>query len=115
MSSGWRKIGLLTDIPRLGARRIHVEGRTVGVFRTSDDQVFALEDRCPHLGGPLSEGIVHGNAVTCPLHNLVIDLEKGQSVEPRPVCVRSFSVQCNHGAIYVNTAELVMDVSQKAG
>lgn len=75
----WIDIGALEDIPRRGARVVKTAGGCVAVFRTHDDGVFALDDRCPHKGGPLSEGIVHGTRVTCPLHNLVLDLETGQA------------------------------------
>lgn len=70
-------IGPLTDIPREGARVVKTRLGCVAVFRTATDQVFALDDRCPHKGGPLSEGIVHGTHVTCPLHNRVFDLATG--------------------------------------
>ncbi len=75
---GWYEIGSLDDIPRRGARCVMSPEGRIAVFRTIDDQVFATEDRCPHKGGPLSQGIVHGNAVTCPLHNWNIDLATGQ-------------------------------------
>ena len=68
-------IGQLSDIPRQGARCVVTPGGRIAVFRTAEDRVFALEDRCPHKGGPLSQGIVHGSAVTCPLHDMVISLE----------------------------------------
>ena len=102
----WQKVGSLSDIPKLGARKIRVGDMNVGVFRTADDKLFALEDVCPHLGGPLSEGIVHGKSVTCPLHNMVIDLESGQSVEPDPKCVRSCKVRRDGDAIYLNYLDL---------
>mgnify|MGYP004459759541 CR=1 FL=1 len=73
----WRLIGRLDDIPRQGARKVAAGDRIIAVFRTSDDRVFALEDKCPHRQGPLSEGIVHGDCVTCPLHNWAISLESG--------------------------------------
>ncbi|WP_127903525.1 nitrite reductase small subunit NirD [Solirhodobacter olei] len=75
--TGWIDIGALDDIPRRGARVVKAARGCVALFRTQDDRVFALDDRCPHKGGPLSEGIVHGARVTCPLHNLVLDLETG--------------------------------------
>lgn len=74
-------IGALNDIPREGARVVKTAHGCVAVFRTADDQVFALDDRCPHKGGPLSEGIVHGTSVTCPLHAMVFSLETGQATE----------------------------------
>jgi len=73
----WTAVGTVEDIPRQGSRCITVGATTVAVFRTADDRIFALEDKCPHRNGPLSQGIVHGNCVTCPLHNWVISLETG--------------------------------------
>jgi nitrite reductase/ring-hydroxylating ferredoxin subunit len=70
----WIEVGRLEDIPRRGARKLCIAGRPVAVFRTAQDEVFALIDRCPHRGGPLSEGIVFGRSVACSLHNWVIGL-----------------------------------------
>lgn len=75
----WHDIGRLSDIPIRGARRVDLHGDTVAVFRTSQDEVFALADKCPHGEGPLSQGIVHGDCVTCPLHNWVISLRDGKA------------------------------------
>lgn len=75
----WTEIGRIEDIPRRGARCVRTPRGKIGVFRTMDDQVFAIEDHCPHKGGPLSQGIVHGTSVTCPLHNWVISLETGEA------------------------------------
>lgn len=77
MMAEWTDIGSVTDIPRRGARCVNTPMGKIAVFRTQEDQVFAIEDQCPHKGGPLSQGIVHGAAVTCPLHNWVISLETG--------------------------------------
>ncbi len=79
MSFEWIDIGQLTDIAPRGARCVQTPRGKVGVFRTADDQVFALDNRCPHRGDPLSEGIVHGHSVTCPLHNWDIALDTGQA------------------------------------
>jgi nitrite reductase (NADH) small subunit len=91
--SGWLEIGSLDDIPRLGARVVRRAGVDIAVFRTEDDRVFALEDRCPHRGGPLSQGIVHGCRVTCPLHNFVIELASGEAVAPDQGATRSIPVK----------------------
>ena len=77
--AAWTNIGALDQIPRRGARVVRTAHGCVAVFRTVDDRVFALEDRCPHTGGPLSQGIVHGTSVTCPLHNWVLNLETGEA------------------------------------
>ncbi|MEM6383232.1 MAG: nitrite reductase small subunit NirD [Pseudomonadota bacterium] len=90
----WIAIGNLSDIPVRGARCVVTPLGKIGIFRTASDTVFAIEDHCPHKGGPLTQGIVHGRSVTCPLHNWVIDLETGQaqgadegSVETLPIRV----------------------------
>jgi len=77
MTQTWVKIGNLRDIPRRGARCVKNGEMSIAIFRTADDRVFALEDKCPHKKGPLSQGIVHDGCVTCPLHNWVISLETG--------------------------------------
>ena len=75
----WYELGPVTDIPLRGARRVVINKHTIGLFRTATDTVYAIEDQCPHKKGPLSEGIVHDNCVTCPLHNWVISLETGEA------------------------------------
>ena len=74
----WTDVGAVTDIPVRGARRVPTLDGDVAIFRTGDGRVFALMDRCPHKGGPLSQGIVHGHAVACPLHNWSISLATGE-------------------------------------
>ncbi|WP_062114525.1 nitrite reductase small subunit NirD [Aureimonas sp. AU40] len=91
--SQWVAIGRLDDIPRRGARCVTSPLGRIAVFRTMDDRVFATEDRCPHKGGPLSQGIVHGGAVTCPLHNQVIALDTGLVQGPDEGQVRTFPVR----------------------
>ena len=74
----WTDVGAVTDIPLRGARRVPTPAGVVAIFRTGDGALYALKDACPHKGGPLSQGIVHGRAVTCPLHNWSIDLATGE-------------------------------------
>ena len=101
--SDWTKICLVNDIPVLGSRRVTRDaGLEVAVFRNSEDKVFALLDRCPHKGGPLSEGIVHGRKVACPLHNWVINLENGEATGADMGCARSFPVKLEDGRIYLD-------------
>lgn len=76
----WLDVGAMLDIPSRGARRVSTPRGDIAIFRTGDDRVFALVDRCPHKGGPLSRGIVHGHAVACPLHNWNIDLATGEAM-----------------------------------
>jgi nitrite reductase (NADH) small subunit len=90
----------LDDIPRLGARRIQRhDGKVVAIFRTASDAVFALRDQCPHKGGPLSQGIVFGESVACPLHNWCIDLKSGAAAAPDEGCVERFEVRVVDGEV----------------
>lgn len=90
----------LDDIPRLGARRYHApDGRTIAIFRSAADKVFALDDRCPHKGGPLSQGIVFGESVACPLHNWCIDLNSGSAAAPDEGTVERFEAAVVDGEV----------------
>jgi nitrite reductase [NAD(P)H] small subunit len=89
----WIAIGTISDIPPRGARCVDTPAGRIAVFRTAEDRVFAIEDRCPHRGGPLSQGIVHGAAVTCPLHNWVISLETGKALGADEGCVRTIPIK----------------------
>ena len=91
--SDWKKLCPLDEIPRLGSRVVAMEGGDIAIFRTADDEVFAMHDKCPHKGGPLSQGIVTGTTVTCPLHGWKIGLGDGEAVAPDVGCVQSFSVK----------------------
>ncbi|WP_339852085.1 nitrite reductase small subunit NirD [uncultured Nisaea sp.] len=89
----WFTIGRLSDIPRRGARQVVLPRGPIAVFRTQTDEVYAIDDKCPHKGGPLSQGIVHDGAVTCPLHNWVIDLQTGGAMGADQGCVRTYEVR----------------------
>ena len=103
----WTLICQITDIPVLGSRRVTREQRMdVAVFRNSQDEVFALLDRCPHKGGPLSQGIVFGTHVACPLHNWSIGLCDGQASLPDEGCTPKFSVKLEEGVVYLKASEL---------
>ena len=103
----WKKICLLTDIPVLGSRRVaRPVGMDVAVFRNDHDEVFALLDRCPHKGGPLSQGIVCGTSVACPLHNWTIALDSGCARAPDEGCVQKFSVTVVNGEVRLSSNEL---------
>ena len=103
----WTRICKLDEIPVLGSRRVErPNGLDVAVFRNSQNEVFALLDRCPHKGGPLSQGIVFGTSVACPLHNWTIGLCDGQAAAPDEGCTPKFSVRVEAGEIYLLATEL---------
>ena len=103
----WKAICPVTDIPVLGARRVERPlGSAVAIFRNSEDKVFALLDRCPHKGGPLSQGIVFGDAVACPLHNWTIGLTDGCARAPDEGCVPKFACKVEAGEVHLDANEL---------
>jgi nitrite reductase (NADH) small subunit len=108
ISPNWFDIGPLEHIPPRGARLVKTPRRDIAVFRTASDEVFALENRCPHRGGPLSEGIVHGRKVACPLHNWIIDLENGEATGADRGCARRFAVKLEKGRIYLDMGQAVI-------
>jgi nitrite reductase (NADH) small subunit len=97
----WIKVGRVVDIPPLGARVVCTARGNIAVFRTADDQVYALADRCPHKGGPLSQGMVFGTRVACPLHDWVIDLKTGNAVRPDVGCATTYAVRVEGGLIWL--------------
>lgn len=105
--SEWKVICRVDDIPVLGSRRVaRAQGLDVAVFRNDQDQVFALLDRCPHKGGPLSQGIVFGTSVACPLHNWTIGLDSGCAKAPDEGCTPKFSVKVVDGQVQLDQREL---------
>ena len=103
----WIPICRVDEIPSLGARRVARPGATdVAVFRNAEDKVFALLDRCPHKGGPLSQGIVFGSSVACPLHNWTIGLDDGCAKAPDEGCTPSFACKVEGGEVFLDAAEL---------
>jgi nitrite reductase (NADH) small subunit len=102
----WVATCAVTDIPVLGARIVRGRSFDIAVFRTADDRVFALLDRCPHRGGPLSQGIVYGDHVACPLHNWQIGLASGEALAPDQGCTRRFEVRVAGGIVQLRREAL---------
>jgi nitrite reductase (NADH) small subunit len=101
----WLLIGKLQDIPAQGARVLETVFGDIAIFRTQGGEVFALRDRCPHKGGPLSQGIVHGRRVACPLHNWIIELDSGEAVAPDVGCAQRFAVKIEQGEVYLSAPD----------
>jgi nitrite reductase (NADH) small subunit len=105
--SNWKPICRVDDIPVLGSRRVkRAVGADVAVFRNAEDKVFALLDRCPHKGGPLSQGIVFGESVACPLHNWTIGLDDGCARAPDEGCTPRFAIKVEAGCVHLDAREL---------
>ncbi len=107
MSNNWTEVVAVNDIPQLGSRVIKTDTINIAVFRTASDEVFAMKDECPHKQGPLSQGIVHGNTVTCPMHNWKIDLASGEALGPDEGCTNVFTTKVENGKVYIDLAMAV--------
>lgn len=97
----WSKICPLNEIPKLGSRVVRTENTDIGIFRTEDDRVFALNNSCPHKGGPLSQGIVYGDKVACPLHSWKISLVDGKAEEPDVGETACYQIKVEDGVVYL--------------
>ncbi len=105
--SDWKPICRVDEIPVLGSRRVkRATGTDVALFRNAEDKVFALLDRCPHKGGPLSQGIVFGESVACPLHNWTIGLDDGCARAPDEGCTPRFAIKVEAGCVHLDAREL---------
>ena len=107
--SDWIEVAKLEELSRQSARVVQFDTVKIAVFRTSQDAVLAVKDRCPHRGGPLSQGIVHGNLVTCPMHNWRIDLATGEAVQPDKGCVRTYETKVEDGRVYLRLSSAAVN------
>lgn len=110
-NSDWLKVGKFTDIPQMGARVVRTKECDIAVFRTAEDEIFALRDSCPHKQGPLSQGIIHGKKVACPLHDWKVHLDTGLAVAPDEGCTASYPVRIENGEIYISLSPVENQVS----
>jgi len=106
MSDNWIEVGKIDDIPLLGSRVVQSPEGEIALFRNSENEVFALRNRCPHKGGPLSDGLVSGRRVTCPMHNWVLEMESGSAVAPDEGCTPAYPVRIDGDVIYLSLTAL---------
>lgn len=99
-------VGSIDDVPMRGSRIVRAPGGDIALFKSTDGAIFALRDKCPHKGGPLSQGIVHGRSVTCPLHNWVIDLESGQAQGADQGCTNVIGLRIEGDRILLDSSSL---------
>jgi nitrite reductase (NADH) small subunit len=107
----WIDIGSVDDVPLRGSRLVKTPLGNIAIFKTVAGRIFALWDKCPHKGGPLSQGIVHGDSVSCPLHNWVIGLESGQVKGPDQGCARKVNCKVEAGVVYIESTTLLQFVA----
>ncbi len=101
MTKEWVEVCPADEVPRLGSRVLKGPAGDIALFRTAAGEVFALRDKCPHKGGPLSQGMVHGDTVTCPLHGWKLHLANGEAVAPDKGCARRHDVKVEAGVVFI--------------
>ncbi len=101
MTDEWVKVAEVADIPPLSGRVVRTKNGDIALFHAGDGNFYAIDNRCPHKGGPLSEGIVHDCHVTCPLHNWVLNLKTGKAEAPDEGKVATYEVKVKDGAVYL--------------
>jgi nitrite reductase (NADH) small subunit len=112
-TSHWTPVCTQSEIPALGARRVRrPDGVDIALFRTASDRIYALLDRCPHKGGPLSQGIVFGESVACPLHNWTIRLDDGRAQAPDEGCTPAFAVKVEGEQVYLRSDQLHASITE---
>ena len=101
--SQWLKITALEEIPLLGSRVVETDTVNIAIFRAKKDKIYAIKDQCPHKQGPLSQGIMHGDSVTCPLHNWKISLVSGEALGADEGCTNIYETKVEDGIIYLKS------------
>jgi nitrite reductase (NADH) small subunit len=97
----WKKIIRLDQIPILGSRVVKIDTVNIAIFRGKNDTIYAIKDACPHKQGPLSQGIMHGDSVTCPLHNWKISLTTGKALGANEGCTHIYNTKVENGEIFL--------------
>jgi len=100
--ANWIKIVEVEGVPSMGSRKVIIGDDEIVLFKTKDGSIYAVNNECPHKQGKLSEGLVHENSVTCPLHNWDIDLETGIAKDENGACTKRYNTKVEEGIIYLS-------------
>lgn len=95
------EISSVEQLPEKLGKCVKVRDMELALFRSSSGQIYALENRCPHKGGDLSQGIVSGEFVFCPLHDWKICMKDGKVQEPDHGCVKTYKVEMNDDKLFI--------------
>jgi nitrite reductase/ring-hydroxylating ferredoxin subunit len=89
------KVAKTDEVAPGQGKLVEVNGKKIALFNV-EGSFYAIDDACSHLGGPLAEGFLDGNEVTCPWHGARFDITTGEVLRP-PGCERSPTLQCPPG------------------
>jgi nitrite reductase (NADH) small subunit len=97
----WHKVCKVADIKPKTSQKITAGELTLALFHLTDGRFMTIEDRCPHQDGPLSDGIITGSIVTCPLHNWRINLISGETLPPDCECIKTYKTKIERDEVWV--------------
>ena len=101
LTKNWVDVCALEDIPSQGSRIVKAGDNCLALFRTTENEVYALDDKCPHKQGPLSQGMVHGAFVTCPLQSWVFSMETGEAQGADEGKVKTTPTKVEDGRVFL--------------
>ncbi|WP_223589121.1 nitrite reductase small subunit NirD [Neobacillus bataviensis] len=94
-------VGKAEDLPQKLGKTVTIGRKEIAVFKLENGKIHAIENRCPHKGGVLAEGIVSGEFVYCPLHDWKISVMDGRVQAPDVGCVQSYPVEIRDGQVFI--------------
>jgi nitrite reductase/ring-hydroxylating ferredoxin subunit len=99
--AGFVKVAKVSEVPKGQGKLVEVSGKRIALFNV-DGSVYAIDDTCTHLGGPLSDGTLEGETVTCPWHGATFDVTTGKVLSlPAPQSVQRYSVRIDGSDVEV--------------
>jgi nitrite reductase (NADH) small subunit len=98
-------IGEVADLPQKLGKTFTIGSKEIAVFKLENGNIRAIENRCPHKGGVLAEGIVSGEHVFCPMHDWKISVKDGKVQAPDVGCVQSYPVEVKGDRVFIRISE----------
>ncbi|OLN23927.1 nitrite reductase [Domibacillus antri] len=95
------KAASFQEMPEKIGQTIRIGSVEIALFKLADGHVRAIENRCPHKGGVLAQGIVSGEHVFCPMHDWRINTTDGKAAAPDHGCVKTYDVKIEGDDVYI--------------
>jgi nitrite reductase (NADH) small subunit len=110
----WIRVTRCESVPLREGRALTLAGREIAIFNLGD-RFVATDNRCPHQGGPLCDGIVSGDTVVCPLHAWKVRLDSGVVERPasQAACVTTYPTRVSDGVVWLGLPSTAAITPQK--
>jgi nitrite reductase (NADH) small subunit len=102
--AGYVAVCDMDELPVGLGRAFDVDGRRIAIFRTRAGSVHAVDNRCPHKGGPLAEGMLAGSQIVCPLHAFRFELSSGECDQPGTCGIQTYAARVHEGTVFIKFA-----------